>query len=141
MDAYNNLSPSSFGLYLYLARISTTSTTWFLSRTDVKNKLNMGDTTYDNAVKELKDKHYLVEVGHNDFEFYTMPKNNIPENRDIPKNGDNIIPKNGEDIFPENWERTNNIDEDIYELTKTSFSQGECPLTPTHQQEEKRFYF
>ena len=53
MTAFKTLTPSAFGMYLYLARLNTSDKGWELSRVDVKNKLGISDSSYERGIKEL----------------------------------------------------------------------------------------
>ena len=130
MTAFKTLSPSGFGLYLYLARINTTVNGWCLSRADVKDKLGISDTTYDRAVKDLVDNGYMTKIEGNKYNIIVSPKMGIPEN------GDNIIPKNGEENIPENGESINIKNNKKIITPHTSCGAlGECPETPRTSRE------
>lgn len=130
MTAYKTLSPSGFGLYLYLARINTAYSGWCLSRADVKEKLGISDTTYDRVVKELENKGYMIKIEKNKYNVIISPKMGMPEN------GDNVIPKNGEENIPKNGESIN-IKNNIKINTPHTLcgALGEYPETPVSSRE------
>lgn len=72
IDASNNLTPNTFKLFLYLSS-NADGFDLALSRQDVMNKLHISKDSYIRGVKELTDKHYIVEKQGNIFDFYTKP--------------------------------------------------------------------
>lgn len=62
------LTPSGFKLYIYLI-LNESGTELALSRADVCDKMNMGSSSYTNAVNELLEKQYLIPIGGNSFIF------------------------------------------------------------------------
>ena len=86
-DAYQRLSKSGLGLYLYLAK-NKDGYDLDLSGADYCSKYKVCETTYKNAKKELIANRYLVEHINKDgsiskgwYDFFTMPKeaNNCPK--------------------------------------------------------------
>lgn len=80
VEAYKLLSKSGLGLYLYLAK-NKDSYDMDLSKADFCNKLEVSDTTYKNAKKELIEAGYLIPHTNQDgsiskdwYDFYTKPK-------------------------------------------------------------------
>lgn len=69
--AYQRLTPSGFGLYLYLASNKDGYKNWELSPTDVMRHLKISEPTYKRAKKDLQDAGYLVDLGRNHFDFYS----------------------------------------------------------------------
>ena len=59
--AMKALKPNAFKVWCYLCR-NQTNYEFALSGTEVQSKCNISKITYDNAVKELIEKQYLVEV-------------------------------------------------------------------------------
>lgn len=80
-----NLKPSTFKVWLYFAK-NQESFEFDLSSVAVCDFCNISDKTYREAIKELTDKRYLVQVAKSCFEFYEVPKE-----VEYPKNGDKII--------------------------------------------------
>lgn len=80
-----NLKPSTFKVWLYFAK-NQEKYEFDLSSVAVCEYCNISDKTYREAIKELTDKRYLVQVGKSCFEFYEMPKP-----MEYPKCGDKII--------------------------------------------------
>lgn len=75
MDAFANLSPSAFGVYLYLCG-NKNGYRLALSSAALRNALRFSDSSYRRAVKELGEKGYLVQNGSsgNVLDFYFVPK-------------------------------------------------------------------
>lgn len=72
-QAFQILSPSGFGLYLYLADKPLNTKGWLLSKAAVMNQLNFSEASYKRAKKDLIDHGYLVDKGRNHFDFFTTP--------------------------------------------------------------------
>ena len=75
MSAYADLTPGTFGLYLYLCG-NQNGFRMGLSSIAVQNALGYSDSTYRRAKKELKEKGYLVVEGSSEhvLEFYPTPQ-------------------------------------------------------------------
>ena len=60
-NAMHNLSHSALKLYLYFGYFSGLPSGIYLSKQDAINKTNMSEKSYFSAIKELKEKGYLVQ--------------------------------------------------------------------------------
>lgn len=69
--AYQNLSPSAFGLYLYFAS-NKNGYSFALSYVAVEEAIGISRKTYEKAIKELKDSGYLTHVSGNAWHFNTL---------------------------------------------------------------------
>lgn len=70
--AYKDLKASTFGLYLYLAS-NADGYDLALSQKAIEEDIGISESSYKRAVKELKEKNYLVEKQGNVFYFFTTP--------------------------------------------------------------------
>lgn len=63
INAQRNLSASAFKLYIYLGmfkEMQKSNTRFGLSKQEVVNSTGMSPRSYENAIRELKEKKYLV---------------------------------------------------------------------------------
>lgn len=75
-SAMIDLKGETFKLWCYLGK-NQNGYTFALSKVDAI-KWGIGSkSSYDRAVKELKEKGYLVETGKNKYDFYEVPKDEI----------------------------------------------------------------
>lgn len=73
-----DLKGESFKLWMYIAK-NQHNYTFALSFVDAV-KWGVGSkSSYDRAVKELKEKGYLVETSSNHYDFYELPKGSKEE--------------------------------------------------------------
>lgn len=84
-NAMLNLKPSTVKVWFYFAK-NQQGYEFDLSSVAVCNFCNISDKTYREAIKELVDKRYLVQVNKNTYDFYEIPKE-----IEYPKNGAKII--------------------------------------------------
>ena len=68
-----NLKNDSFKLWCYINK-NQNGYTFALSKVDALRWGIGSKSSYDRAVKELRDKKYLVETSPNHFTFYEFPK-------------------------------------------------------------------
>lgn len=68
-----DLSAGAFKLYIYFVK-NQNGYIFDLSSKDIKDKWGMGKTQYDNAVKELINKGFLLETEKNKFIFTDKPR-------------------------------------------------------------------
>lgn len=78
-SAYKELTPSGFGLYMYLASIQDGFKNWALSKVLVQQALGFSETTYKRAKSDLFSHGYLVDRGGNHLDFYTLGVKNDPD--------------------------------------------------------------
>ena len=72
-SAMLDLKGEAFKLWCYLDK-NQNGYTFALSKVDALNWGIGSKSSYDRAVKELIDKHYLVNVSGNSYNFYELPK-------------------------------------------------------------------
>lgn len=90
MDAFANLTRSSFGLYLYCCGNQNTYQ-FALSSQAVQNTLGISDSSYRRAVEELLVAGYFIEGNNNKtLHFYTTPQatSYVPKPKKIKKKND-----------------------------------------------------
>lgn len=73
IDACNNLTYSTFKIYLYLAN-NANGFKMALSPKAIMKKIKISENTYRNAVKELIEQGYLTNIHSNMFSFTTYPQ-------------------------------------------------------------------
>lgn len=67
------LSHSALKIYLYFGNFKNLSTGIYLSKQDVMHTINISEKSYFTAMKELKEKGYLIQDQNNpDKDFYIM---------------------------------------------------------------------
>lgn len=76
-EAFQRLSKSGFGLYIWFLQ-NKSGYSFELYSVQAQQDLGISSRTYDNAIKELKDKNYLVYQGrkvgtHPIYYFYDEP--------------------------------------------------------------------
>ena len=140
MEALNNaakdLQAGAFKLWIYFAK-NQTEYEMALSNKAVEETFGMKIKQYNNAVKELTDKGYLVNTQGNNYFFYEVPvdtkgNNGKEKNSVIPKGnnavdtkGNNVvITKSNKDVNTKgNKKYNNNITENkTKDITSESFS-------------------
>lgn len=72
-EAFDALTKSSFGLYLYCCS-NMNGYKLELSSAAVQNALHISDTSYRRAVKELLEKGYFIQKTTSKYDFYTSPQ-------------------------------------------------------------------
>ncbi len=89
MDAFANLTRSSFGLYLYCCGNQNTYQ-FALSSQAVQNTLGISDSSYRRAVEELLVAGYFIEGNNKTLHFYTTPQatSYVPKPKKIKKKND-----------------------------------------------------
>ena len=90
MDAFANLTRSSFGLYLYCCG-NKNGYEFGLSSQAVQNDLGISDSSYRRAVEELLIAGYFIEGSHSKtLHFYTTPQptSYVPKPKKIKKKND-----------------------------------------------------
>ena len=80
-NAYKELKPSTFGIYLYLAS-NADGFDLALSQKAIENVLGIKKTAYHNAIAELESKGYITLIQGNIQSFFTTPvrKNALRKN-------------------------------------------------------------
>lgn len=73
MDAYDKLTRSGLGLYLYCSGNQNTYQ-FALSSLAIQAALGISDSSYRRAIEELLVKGYLIEGSGNTLHFYTTPQ-------------------------------------------------------------------
>ena len=76
-DAMHNLSNSAFKLYIYLGNYRDMENGIYLSKQDVLHFTNLSERSYFDAMKELKEKGYLIQddwSSDDDYVFYESPE-------------------------------------------------------------------
>lgn len=71
-QAAQDLDAGAFKLWIYFAK-NQPGYQFALSKADVQESFGMKKTQYDNAIKELKEKRYLVAVKDPYYNFYEVP--------------------------------------------------------------------
>lgn len=67
------LSHSALKIYLYFGNFSNLQTGIYLSKQDVMNTTNMSEKSYFTAMKELKEKGFLIQdESSSDKDFYVL---------------------------------------------------------------------
>lgn len=69
MKTMRDLKPTTFLVWIYL-NANENGCEFALSRVDVMNQTGISSSSYDNAIKELKEKGYLVHTIDNCYDFY-----------------------------------------------------------------------
>lgn len=74
-DAICNLSHSALKLYLYLGNFRDMENGIYLSKQDALHSTNLSEKSYFSAIKELKEKGYIVkdEWDNDNYIFYEAP--------------------------------------------------------------------
>ena len=72
-EAYDKLTKSGFGLYLYCCS-NMNGYKLGLSSAAVQNALHISDTSYRRAVEELLKKGYFIQNTTTKYDFYTSPQ-------------------------------------------------------------------
>ena len=72
-EAFDCLTKSSFGLYLYCCG-NMNGYKLGLSSAAVQNALHISDTSYRRAVEELLEKGYFIQNTATKYDFYTSPQ-------------------------------------------------------------------
>ena len=72
-EAFDALTKSSFGLYLYCCS-NMNGYKLGLSSAAVQNALHISDTSYRRAVEELLEKGYFIQNTTTKYDFYTSPQ-------------------------------------------------------------------
>ena len=72
MKAMRDLKPTTFLVWIYL-NANENGCEFALSRVDVMNQTGIGSSSYDRAIKELKEKGYLIHTTDNCYDFYAVP--------------------------------------------------------------------
>ena len=73
LDAICTLSHSALKIYLYFGSFSNLQTGIYLSKQDVMHTTNMSEKSYFTAMKELKEKGFLIQDENNPGnDFYIM---------------------------------------------------------------------
>lgn len=71
-EAFNTLSHSAFGLWLYISR-NKNGFKLDLSYAALSKQFNISERSYRDAKKELIDKKYAVKIGPRIYNFYEYP--------------------------------------------------------------------
>lgn len=71
-SAMRDLKPTSYIMWEYICS-NQRGFDLLLSRVDVMNQTGISSSSYDNAIKELKEKGYLVHTSDNRYDFYATP--------------------------------------------------------------------
>lgn len=69
MKAMRDLKPTTFLVWIYL-NANENGCEFALSRKDIMNQTGISSSSYDNAIKELKEKSYLIHTTDNRYDFY-----------------------------------------------------------------------
>ena len=72
-EAFDTLTKSSFGLYLYCCG-NQNGYKLELSSAAVQNALRISDSSYRRAVEELLEKGYFIQNTNTKYDFYTSPQ-------------------------------------------------------------------
>ena len=72
MKAMRDLKPATFLVWIYL-NANENGCEFALSRVDVMNQTGISSSSYDSAIKELKEKSYLIHTTDNRYDFYATP--------------------------------------------------------------------
>ena len=139
-----DLDAGAFKLWIYFAK-NQPGYRFALSKKVVEEQFGIKKTQYDNAIKELKEKRYLVQDKGNYYSFYEVPVTLKPDNEQTDiKTIEQSLPEKQTTQLPENittpWLgfNTRNIINTTEDITD-----GASPHTPSSaaepppQQEEK----
>ena len=69
MKTMRDLKPTTFLVWIYL-NANENGSEFALSRVDVMNQTGISSSSYNSAIKELKEKGYLVHTSDNCYDFY-----------------------------------------------------------------------
>lgn len=69
MKAMRDLKPTTFLVWIYL-NANENGCEFALSRKDIMKQTGISSSSYDNAIKELKEKSYLIHTTDNRYDFY-----------------------------------------------------------------------
>ena len=72
-EAFDHLTRSGFGLYLYCCG-NQDGYKLELSSATVQNALHISDSSYRRAVEELLEKGYFIQNTNTKYDFYTSPQ-------------------------------------------------------------------
>lgn len=132
-EAYKNLKPTSFAIYLYLAS-NMHGYHFELSKAAIENALNIKKTAYYTAIDELEKQGYLVLASGNLYNFYTTNSANAdciqPQTKNSAKT-DNFSAKTDKII------RKNDIEIDNINKIDNDSSPSEKNLTGPIQEKEE----
>lgn len=110
-EAFKELKPSSFAIYLYLAS-NADGFDLALSQKAVENALGIKKSAYHNAITELRDKGYITIIQGNVEAFNTTPqvhKNGLTNSTKMDStNVESEVHKNGIGT-PQKWNRESKI--------------------------------
>ena len=73
MSAMRDLKPATFLVWIYL-NANENGSEFALSRKDVMNQTGISSSSYNSAIKELKEKGYLIHTSDNYYDFYAGGK-------------------------------------------------------------------
>lgn len=110
-EAFNTLTPATFGLYLYLSRNSNDYITT-LSYSAVNKCYHMGKRSYQRAFQELEDAGYLIRYNVSLWYFYNdkyNPDKIKPYKPTFKEDGIDIDPK----LEPENEIKIHKVEANI----------------------------
>ena len=88
-EAYDKLTKSGFGLYLYCCS-NMNGYKLGLSSAAVQNALHISDSSYRRAVEELLEKGYFIQNTTTKYDFYTTPQptSYVPKPKKTKKKSD-----------------------------------------------------
>lgn len=69
MKTMRDLKPATFLVWIYL-NANENGCEFALSRKDIMNQTGISSSSYDSAIKELKEKGYLIHTTDNCYDFY-----------------------------------------------------------------------
>ena len=72
MNTARDLKPTTFLVWIYLNGYEN-DCEFALSRVDVMEQTGISSSSYDSAIKKLKEKGYLVHTTDNRYDFYAVP--------------------------------------------------------------------
>ena len=72
MKAMRDLKPTTHHVWMYL-NANENGCEFALSRKDIMKQTGISSSSYDNAIKELKEKGYLIHTTDNRYDFYAVP--------------------------------------------------------------------
>lgn len=73
-----NLSHSALKLYLYFGNFKDMPSGIYLSKQDAINSTNLSEKSYFSAIKELKEKGYLIQENPNSPDSYLFYESPLP---------------------------------------------------------------
>lgn len=137
------LDAGAFKLWIYFAK-NQPGYQFALSKKVVEEQFGIKKTQYDNAIKELKEKGYLIQDKGNYYSFYEVPVTLKPDNEQTDiKTIEQSLPEKQTTQLPENittsWLgfNTRNIINTTEDITDGASPHTPSAAEPPPQQEEK----